>query len=217
MQNTGAEQTEELEKLIDRKNVEATLYSLAKDIECMDELLRIFDSPNHIDVPTLQRNLFQRYEGNPVLYDAMHNKQTIEESLEELGRVNKGMRKILPWRKNKGHNQRLEQLGELVSKPYHLHTDGITSPDNLITAGAEFTAIAFGISYVLSKSLITPNPDMSPEEFQQTMHFLQVVVPTAMSVILAPSFGLIMNSRRFEGLPTNEAKYLDGKVQEFYT
>ncbi|MBU0894437.1 MAG: hypothetical protein KKF48_05180 [Nanoarchaeota archaeon] len=196
--------------------MKATLYRQAKDIERMDEKLRDLNSSNQVDVAELQRNLFQRYESNPVLYDAMQESQSIEESVAELGQVNRGIRKILPWRRNKGHNERLKQLGELVSEPYHLHTSGIFMPDNLITTGAEVTAMAFGVSYLMSRYLLSPNPDVSPEEIQQTMHVFDVVLPTVMSALMAPMFGLLTNMRRFTGLPTEEAKYLDGKVQEFY-
>ncbi len=196
--------------------MKVTLYRQAKDIERMDEKIRDLNSSNQIDLAELQRNLFQKYESNPVLYDAMQGNQSIEESVAELGQVNKGIRKILPWGKNKGHNERLKQLGELVSEPYHLHTSGIFAPDNLITTGAEVTAMVFGVSYLMTRYLLSPNLDVNPEEIQQTMHIFNVVMPTAMSALMAPMFGFMTNMRRFTGLPTDEAKYLDGKVQEFY-
>ena len=195
--------------------MEATLYEQAKDIERMDERLRDRNSSNQIKVAELQRNLFQRYGKNPVLYAAIQGRQSVEESLLELGQINKGIRKILPWGRNKGHNERLKQLGELVSEPYHLQTSGILVPDNLITTGVELIAMAFGVSYFLAKYLVALTPDTNSEEFQQTMHTLQVVMPNV-TYVLAPMFGLLINSRRFRRLPTDEAKYLDGKVQEFY-
>ena len=51
--------------------MKATLYRQAKDVERMDEKIRDLNSSNQIDVAELQRNLFHRYESNPVLYDAM--------------------------------------------------------------------------------------------------------------------------------------------------
>lgn len=159
----------------------------------------------------------QEYEENPVLYDAIQRKQSVEESLQELAQVNNGIRKILPWRKNKGHNERIKQLGELVSEPDHLHTNGIFVPDNLITTGTEVIATVFGVSYLVSRGLLTSNPEVSPEEFQQTTYIWQVAMPIFVSVLLAPAYGLLTNKRRFfESLPTDEAKYLDAKVQEFY-
>ena len=73
--------------------------------------------------------------------------------------------------------------------------------------------LAFGASYLLPK-LLSPNPDVSPEEFQQILHTFRVVMSIGISV--GPVIGLTIISERFTGLPTDEAKYLDGKVQEFY-
>jgi hypothetical protein len=185
-----------------------TLYERVKYVERIDENLKNLVSYNQIDLSELQRKIFQIYDKNPVLYDAIQKKQTIEESLEELGKVNKGIRKILPWRKDKIHNERLEQLGELISEPYHLHTSGIFAPDNLITAGAEITAMAFGSSYFLLEYLFPPSPNLDP-------HF-KVVMATSLSALFVPTLGLGMNLNRFSKLPRDEAKYLDEKVQEFY-
>lgn len=113
-----------------------TLYSQLTDVEEMDERLKELKSLSSIDVPKLQKELFERYEKNPVLYDAMQYKQSVSESLEELAQINKGVRRILPWRKDEVHNKRLEQIGELIYAPYHLQTAGIFMPDNLVTTGA---------------------------------------------------------------------------------
>jgi len=197
--------------------MKSTLYEQAKDIEKIDNKIRDLNSSNQINVAELQKNLLQRYEQNLVFYDAMQGKQSVEETLEELGQVNKGIRKILPWKKNKGHNERLDQLSELVSKPYHLNTSGIFMPDNLITIGAEVTALAFGTSYAFAKFLMPEmyvEPDL--EFLTQNMKIHTTVIPAFMSALMAPILGLSINSKRFTGLPIGEAKYLDGKIQEFY-
>ena len=196
--------------------MKTTLYQQVREIESIDETLRGLDSSSKTDVLKLQRELFKKYEENPVLYDAIKGKQTIGESLEELSQINKGIRKILPWRKDKSHNKRLKQLGELVSEPYHLRADGIFNPDNLITVGAETMAVVIGLGYLLSKYLITLNPELSPEELQEMLHLTRVIVPVATSAVAAPILGLVSNVRRFDPLPRHEAKYLDKKVTEFY-
>lgn len=193
-----------------------TLYREAREIERLAERVRCLDDSYALETSGLQKRLFEKYENNQVLYDAIQGNQSIEESVVELGEVNKGIRKILPWRKNKGHNERLEQLGELVSEPYHLHTSGIFMPDNLITTLAEGTAISFGVSYLMSKYLIVPNPDVSPEEIGQIKHLVEFIFPAVGSGTIGLILGWGMNLRRFNRLPTDEAKYLDGKVQEFY-
>lgn len=162
----------------------------------------------------LQRALFETYEKNPVFHDAMQGKLSIEESVKELGQVNKGIKKFLPWKKNKEHNKRLEQLGELVSGPYHLKTIGIFMPDNLITAGLEFAVFGFVAGYYAAQ-LLTNSPT-NPEEVQQ-LHDIQINLAKATSLGVGLVGGLLVNSiNRFKKLPINEAKYLDGKIQEFY-
>jgi hypothetical protein len=185
-----------------------TLYEQTKAIEKIDKNLKDLKSSKQINVTELQRTLFKRYESNLVFGNAVLGSQTIEETLEELGQVNKGIKKILPWKKDKFHNYRLEELGELISTPYHLETNGIFMPDNLITAGAEITAMAFGSSYFLLEYLFAPSPNLDP-------HF-KVVLATSMSALLAPAVGLGINMNRFSKLPRDEAKYLDEKIQEFY-
>jgi len=202
---------------MEAKLYKPTLYQQVRKIESIDEKLRGIDSSSEIDVLKLQRNLFGRYEENPVLYDAIQGKQTIGESIEELSQINKGIRKILPWRVNEGHNKRLKQLGELVSEPLYLHTGGIFCPDNLITAGAAATALIFGFWYLIS-SLLTYNPEFSSlEEFQRTLLWCQVIMPRAISVVYVPIGALGANWERFKSpLPKDEAKYLDEKVIKFY-
>ena len=110
------------------------------------------DDPK-INVADLQRVLFQGYEGNSVLCDAIQRRQSIEESLKELGQVNRGIiRKAIPHRINRGHNERLEQLGELVSEPHHLRTSGILMPDNFISTGAIAAVMYFGMFHFLNMS-----------------------------------------------------------------
>ena len=197
--------------------MKSTVYNQLKEVEEMDIKLRGLNSPSEIDVAELQKTILGRYEENQVLYDAIRRRQTIEESLEELGRVNKGIRKILPRRKNKGHNERLEQLGELVSEPLHLLTSGIFAPDNLITAGVEVGSLAFVGSYLMARYLFVPNPDLSPEQFQQVWYASQVIAPrvgmVGMGLLAGIGATLLFRSG---SLPIKGAKYLDEKIVEFY-
>jgi hypothetical protein len=190
-----------------------TLYSKLTDIEEIDEKLKELKSQNLIDVLKLQEGLFKIYEKNPVLYDAMQDKQSVSESLEELAQINKGIKKILPWRKDKIHNERLNQIGELIHAPYHLQTTGIFMPDNLITTGVETTAIAFGMCYVLG-NILTSHPIS-----QATQSLFQFEIPLAFSALMAPVWGLMTNFQRFNNLfsiSKDQAKYLDDKIKELF-
>src|SRR3989344_4664972 len=198
--------------------MKSTVYNQLKEVEEMDIKLRGLNSPSEIDVAELQKTILGRYEENQVLYDAIRRRQTIEESLEELGRVNKGIRKILPRRKNKNHNERLEQLGELISEPVHLQASGIFTPDNLITTCIEIMPLAFGAAYLTQRYLLPLDPaGLSSETFQRIQYNYQVTIPLLFSAFGGLTFGLIQSVGRLDKLlPTKQAKYLDERVVEFY-
>jgi len=191
-----------------------TLYWQAKAIERIAENLNEVNPDYPLNVADQHKILFQGYERNPIFNDAITERQSIEKSLEELAKDNKGIGKILPWRKDEEHNKRLEQLGELVTEPYHLHKGGIWMPDNLITISAETTAMAFGISYFTFRYLT--NLDALPEETIQGIKTMKILLPTTISILTSAFFGLLLNSRRYNNLPIDEARYLDEKVKEFY-
>lgn len=180
----------------------ATLYERYQKIQETNTLSKEYSGFGLRNLEGVERDLFQEYENNPVFYDAIHGRQTIEESLEELALVNKGIRKILPWKKDEEHNERLKQIGELVTKPFHLRTAGIFCPDNFITTFLEVTPLLYGFGCLINQ--YSPFPASSPGEI----------------LMLSASFGLIMgvgtNFGRRGKLPIDEAKYLDEKVKEFY-
>ena len=183
--------------------MEKTLYMKAVELDEIGERVRNMDKSN-TDTSKLQRSLFQTYEGNPVFYDAMQGKQSIEGSFRKLGQIKKGIRKIIPWKRNKGHNERLEQLEELIYVPSHLHTSGIFMPDNFITAGLEIGALMFGGFYLFLKNLI-PEADLDPKSLS-----------FGASGTCALICGVVANLNRFNRLQNGAAKYLDEKIQEFY-
>ncbi|MCA9477736.1 MAG: hypothetical protein KC535_01155 [Nanoarchaeota archaeon] len=200
--------------------MDKTLYFRTKEIEQVSGRLNALSSSwssssVEVDVEGMQKNLFQSYEQNQVFSDAILKKQSIEDSLLELERVNKGVRKILPWEKNNAHNQRLSQLGELIAPPYHLKTQGVLAPDNFITSTLEMGAAGFALSYMVFRFLFSPTPDASPEEVQQLMN-LKLLLPTVTTAIISPFYGFLTNLQRFNSLHTDQAVYLDKKIQEFY-
>lgn len=195
--------------------MQTTLYERAKKIEILDELLEEIGGHEHVGV--VLKKLFQDYEKNPVLKDAIEGKQSVEESVIELAQINKGFRKIMPWRLNKEHNERLNHLGQLVTKPTQLQTEGVWMPDNLTTMTAEAAITAFGTCYLIAKYLVSPNLDnATPQEYQNIMSLMQLTVPAVLCGFYVPLFGGMSNAPRLRKLPLNEAQYLDSKVQEIY-
>jgi hypothetical protein len=157
------------------------------------------------NVPAYQKQIMQNYEKNPVFMDSVNGKISIEDTLNELSVVNKGIRKYLPRRKNKSHNERIEQVGELVEKPTHLRKNGIFVPDNFVTTFTEANAIFLPIVYGVFK------------EIDPSASFSQLIVPMLFSEIgpFAVSWGLQLNGRMGFG-SHEEAKYIDTKIEELY-
>jgi len=191
-----------------------TLYNQARKIEKAQKGEDNLENSHSIDIDESQKQLFQKYEKNPIFYDAVIGKQSIEKSLEELAKVNKGIKRVLPWIRDKAHNEKLNNLGKLISKPRHLHRRGILVPDNLITMGAYIAVASIITSKVFIKG-IEYNPDFSPEKIQELTAAFEYVPKFALAT-LTPIIGGLANSHRFNKNPVDEAKYLDEKVQQFY-
>jgi len=105
----------------------------------------------------------------------------------------------------------------LVSEPHYLRTYGIFNPDNLITIVAETTATVFGLYYFILRDSMIPPINVSPELFQQTLHYNQIGFPVLLSGLISfLVFVVACGTRTGHPLPRDEAKYLDGKVIEFY-
>lgn len=156
----------------------------------------------------LERGLLQKYGGNGVLRDAISGMQSVEDTLKALGKVNRGVRRFLPRPKSTyatSHNIRLRQLGELISEPTYLRRKGVLNPDNFVTAAALFLCMARAGEYFLPNFLM---PDAPQSQFS--------LIPSEGDMILAPIFGFFLNINRFEKLPLERARYIDGKVSQFY-
>ncbi len=165
----------------------------------------------------IQEDLMREYEENPVLDDAIKDKISVEDSLLELGVVNKGIRKVLPRRKNKAHNERLEYLGELIEEPTQLRANGIFWPDNFVTTAAYTTIAISAICYFGAEPFIRNlyvNPD--PASLARDIKDYQTIIPLTYSAIAAPMLGIGTNLGRFHSLPTKQAKYIDKKVNQLH-
>jgi len=73
------------------------------------------------------------YEGNPVLRDAISGKSTVAQSVLDLSKVNRGLGRFLPRRKDDGYNKRLREVGELIGDFESYKARGILAPDNPTT------------------------------------------------------------------------------------
>ena len=93
-------------------------------------------------------------------------------------------------------------------------TSGIFFPDNFVTVTAEFGPSLYATSYGLFNILLPildPNLVNTPEIKQ---HFEKEA--PLMIAAFTPLMGILINQRRFAGLPIHEAKFLDDKIREHY-
>ena len=201
---------------------------IRSNIDDFKEIMRPFeDLPGFLpisinEIPTIdifetQRSLLRNYEDNPIFYDAIHGKQSLSESLEELAEVNKGVRKFLPRRRNKAHNERIGQLGELISRPNQLKAYGILALDNIVSMAVVLSTITFGAAYLLN-SFLSPESSatVDPEKQVYLNKVIEFYMPAITLALTIPLFGFDAYKKRSETLPFDQAKYLDGKIKLFY-
>jgi len=123
--------------------------------------------------------------------------------------VNKGIRKILPRRKDKIHNERINQIGKLIKKPYQLEKNGLFFPDNIINFMVEVGALSF---------LVSPSGNLLLNKISsQQKEIFNLYIPLFLTGTLGVGLGSLVNSYFRSGkLPFDEAKYVDAKIKEFY-
>ena len=212
MKKTLYEKLTGIEQINESLKNEASKLNEFLNLKDYEVYKHIVDSIPQVDIIKTQQSLMEEYEKNPVFYDAIQKRLTIEESLMELSKINKGIRKFLPRMKNKTHNERLKQIGRLISEPAYLEASGILTPDNIITTGIESSIIIsglFGFSFLFLKDFLPS--DISSEMYRQLSNFVDTY-----TFLTVPILSLVMNASRFKSLPINEAEYLDEKIKEFY-
>ena len=212
MKKTLYEKLTGIEQINESLKNEASKLNEFLNLKDYEVYKHIVDSIPQVDIIKTQQSLMEEYEKNPVFYDTIQKRLTIEESLMELSRINKGIRKFLPRMKNKTHNERLKQIGRLISEPAYLEASGILTPDNIITTGIESSIIIsglFGFSFLFLKDFLPS--DISSEMYRQLSNFVDTY-----TFLTVPILSLVMNASRFKSLPINEAEYLDEKIKEFY-
>ncbi|MBI2547949.1 hypothetical protein HYW21_01225 [Candidatus Woesearchaeota archaeon] len=168
-----------------------------------------------IDPREVQKGLMRGYETNPVFRDAIEGRKSIETSLDELAQPNTGIKKFLPRRRNRTYNARIEQLGELITEPSHLRSYGIWMPDNAVTTTLGTMVLALGIGYMLTPNTL-PGIDA---DFSLPAMVAYLKTNKAMitgGAVVTSLVGVVVTMKRFNSLPSAEAKYIDAKIQEVY-
>lgn len=185
----------------------------------MVEAVAALENLPQIDVDEVQRYLITltkkdyQSEGS-VLNEAIMGRQTVEDTLEELSRVNKGVRRFTPRFKDEEHNERVEELHLLLEEDYLLQhaisTEGIFHPLNVVGGSLYGAMSGFGLTYGIN--LITSAQELSGLDSQTPL----IEVAGYMSLIFG-SIGVVIGSlsrSSNKDLPWNNAKYLDSRIKE---
>jgi hypothetical protein len=173
-----------------------------------------------------KEELLEWAEKNPVFHDAICGVQTVEDSVSEIGEYVRGKRRFLPWGflpigKNKSHNNRINQIGELVPKPSNLYCSGIFVPNNLATVSAYGALGAVGLYSLLSnESQGITNELIKPIVVNQINHNFNIL--TSLGLLGLVSLGGLATSferppKKDLELPLDEARYVDSEIiNEYY-
>ena len=162
-------------------------------------------------VDELQKNVFEEYRQNPVLYDAVSGRRSIEESAKELAQIRRHFKALLPWRKNNSHNERAEQIQELIYTP-ELTTHGILVPDNVLNQLLYVSGTLWAMDEVVSQYFGEGRVNLEMFGVGALIGGLGIVLFN-----MIPGKGTRYNAWR-ANVPemVAEAKYLDTKVKELY-
>ncbi len=203
-----------------------TLYDKLKEVEGLDEGVEDKYKLRIQPLQNLQRELFLRYvEYSKILAEAMslrcaktqteiRDLKSIEQTVDELAEPFKSYRILIPQRKNREHNEKVEGLEPLIPDIRGLKRKGLFSLDNSVTNAGILLGLAFGVYYLSS---YFPPQANDPEFIVKTSRMAQAL-PSAVITFFAPFAALIARSHRKEAIKNSKeaAQYLDNKIKELF-
>ena len=162
-----------------------------------------------IDIPSAQRSIFSDYKDNEFLRSALRRTKSLEESADELTKPYMGIRKYLPRLKDGEHNDKVEQLTELVPHAICFKTRGILYPDNPLVVGAGLGSLAFaGIYFGVDLMKLS----IDKESRETTRIFFASIFQLGIIAASIASIALVIPSMR--AFLSEEAQYIDNKIKE---
>lgn len=168
------------------------------------------DDINYIDVSEIQRNIIDHKlkKENDILKQAVQKRKSIEDELYELSRDNEGMLRFLPKYSDEEHNEKVDDLIELIGK------------------GNKIECLYKKMIHNLFKPTIFPFILGSSTYFIGYLAFRLIGMPNRIVEEVSLSGGVlgfledIYHGIRFspknEDLPWKDAKYLDDKIKELF-
>ncbi len=165
--------------------------------------------PSQESIVRAQRALFDQYADNDVLRDATQGRITVVKSLEKLTEVNKGIRRILPRKRDEIHNERVKNMGALVGELKQIRSRGIYFPDNLVTGFTYGAAATYAFIEFVAKPLFIM-AGITESEINNEPGLIR-----NFSLTLGSMGGIFSQLARIDGgSKVNAAQYLDQKIAE---
>jgi len=163
-----------------------------------------------INIPKIQKALIcrrlERKEPNLVLADAIIYNTPIRQTLEELSRVNKGIRRFFPKGKNKVQNKKVKQITELLGKKWvlvnNLRADGIFSFRN-------------PAAYILPTTMAGTYTGLTMDKLKGSFP-LQTIAMGGMGLLISSLYSVMYLGQSNRDLPWKKAEDLDAKLDELF-
>lgn len=205
---------------LDNKRATNSIVTLddQRDVDCdrdlsVQQLAEINRQSQGYPIPEIQKLLIQRYQGNEYLDGAMKGINSLEESLAQLDKPFKGIKRWLPHLKDETHNLKVKKFGEIIPAD-HLEKKGIFYLDNFVTGTIEGVVLFAGLSLGYAVRDLATDPK-ALEEIQSpgTVYSLMGMVG-----VLGLLIGFRAQYDRYQGKKNAEAAvhYLDGKIKELF-
>lgn len=191
--------------------VEEYNNTFIKQFNLQDEFQITQEDIPYIDISRIQRDIIDRKlkERNDVLKHAVQKRKSIEDSLYDLSRDNKGFLRFLPKYPDKEHNEKVDELIDLIGYRNIMESALYKNLFCLLTKPVISPFIFGTFGYMIGLCVV---------------NIINFPKPVQNNIILAHSiFGFFQGAlittkvtSKNENLPWKDAKYLDDKIKELF-
>lgn len=193
----------------------AALYDRFRKVEEINKELQCVDPSSRIDVDGVQRNVLASYTDNEVLSEVLSGEVQLESKLSELNdEINKGIKRILPRKRDPEHNRYIDSFEELLgATPVTGSLDSLRArgrwfPDNLVNGFIGGTVGGLIMFYFMSQL----GEPIDPEKVG-IWNYVSAAVGLVGGLYTGIGGQAIMRPGK---LPIARAKYLDERIAELH-
>ena len=164
-----------------------------KELPGLEELLaHQFTKIDIKDIRQVQKNLILGYRDNDYLRQDLDGTKSLRTAMEELDSNYRGIRGLIPHKKNNSLNQKYRIMGELVKCGYRYEVGGIFAPDNLLT----FAIYMFLLAFVTDNYTYITNGNFRPEDIQKFSLLQWLFLPAGAAALVSIPQPLVRNYSR---------------------